>query len=246
MIRVYRDLEELSLAAARLFVESASQAITKGGRFSVALAGGHTPCRLYELLATSPFREMVRWEAVHVFWGDERCVPATDPQNNALMARQALLDHIPLPINHIHPINGDLPPAQAAAAYEGELRTFFGDHPPALDLILLGMGDNAHTASLFPNTPVLRETKRWVAEVYVAEQDMYRVTLTLPLINQAGEVLFLVSGANKAPALQAVLEGPYRPQKYPAQLVHPNSGHPIWLVDKAASHKLNVEPEESF
>jgi 6-phosphogluconolactonase len=245
MIRIYMNLEEISQAAARLFVGLANQAISSRGRFSVALSGGLTPRRLYQLLANPPFREMVHWEAVHVFWGDERCVSATDSLSNALMARQALLDHVPLPADHIHTVKGDLPPAQAAAEYESELRAYFGDHPPVLDLILLGMGDNAHTASLFPNTPVLSEKKRWVADVYVAEQDMYRVTLTPPLINQAREVIFIVSGAEKAHALQAVLEGAYQPHRYPAQLIHPNRGHPLWLVDKAASHKLNVVPKEA-
>jgi 6-phosphogluconolactonase len=243
MIRVFNDLEQLSQAAAELFVDIASQSIAARGRFSVALSGGNTPRGLYEMLASTSFRDKVQWEAVHIFWGDERCVPENDPRSNVLMARQTLLDHLPIPAENIHPIHGDLPPQEAAARYEVELRTFFGSQQPVFDLILLGLGDNAHTASLFPHTPVLNETERWVAEVYVAEQNMVRVTFTVPLINQADQVVFLVSGADKAHALHEVIEGAYQPQEYPAQLIHPNGTHPIWLVDKAAGHKLATPVE---
>lgn len=243
-VRIFKDLEGISQAAAVLFADLAAEAIAESGRFSVALSGGSTPRRLYELLAARPYRDQIQWQAVHFFWGDERCVPADDPRSNFRMAREALLDHVLAPAENIHPIQGDLPPEQAAAQYETGLRKFFGDQPPVLDLILLGMGDNAHTASLFPHTHVLNEKKRWVAEAYVAEQGMYRVTLTAPLINQARQVVFLVSGAEKAFALQNVLEGAYQPQEFPAQLIHPNGAHPIWLLDKAASHKLMVEKNE--
>jgi 6-phosphogluconolactonase len=246
MIRVFQDLESLSQVAAGMFVDLAGQAIAASGRFSVALSGGHTPRRLYEILASAPFRDQIRWSAVHVFWGDERCVPANDPRSNALMAQRALIDHVPVPATNIHPIQGDLPPAEAAVQYESELRDFFDHESPVLDLVLLGLGDNAHTASLFPHTPVLKEKHRWVAEVYVADQDMYRVTLTLPLINHAREVIFLVSGADKATALQNVTEGTYQPLEYPAQLVRPNGARPTWLMDKAAAHKLAVPLETEF
>ena len=245
MIRIFNDLEALSLAAAEMFADMANQAIASRGRFSIALSGGNTPRRLYEILANTSIRERIHWESVHVFWGDERCVPADDSRNNARMARKILLDQVPVPANQIHPIQGDLSPALAATQYETELRDFFGDQPPVLDLVLLGLGANAHTASLFPHTSVLDEKKHWVKEVYVAEQSMYRDTLTALLINQASEVIFLVSGADKATALQSVLEGAYHPHELPAQLIRPNDAHPIWLVDKAASHKLvdeTVEP----
>ena len=244
MIRIFNDLEALSLAAAEMFVDMANQAIASRGRFSVALSGGNTPRRLYEILANTSIRERIHWESVHVFWGDERCVPADNPRSNTRMARKILLDQVPVPANQIHPIQGDLSPALAATQYETELRDFFGDQPPVLDLVLLGLGANAHTASLFPHTSVLDEKKHWVKEVYVAEQSMYRVTLTAPLINQASEVIFLVSGADKATALQSVLEGAYHPHDYPAQLIQPNGTHPIWFVDKAAAHKLIPETVE--
>lgn len=238
MIRVFPDYETLSQAAASLFIDSADQAVAAHRRFNVALSGGSTPRRTYEILATAPFRDQVRWQNVHIFWGDERCVSASDPRSNALMARQALLDRVPVPVENVHPIRGDLPPAQAAAQYESELRAFFGSQPVKLDLILLGLGDNAHTASLFPHSPILDEKERWASEVFVPEQDMYRVTLTAPFINLADQVVFIVSGVEKAHALQMVLEGPYQPEDYPAQLICPQTTHPLWLVDRAASHKL--------
>ena len=244
MIRVFDDLESLSHVAAGIVADLAKEAVHAHGRFSVALSGGSTPRRLYELLADTPFRDKIQWQSVHVFWGDERCVPADDPRSNFRMARETLLDQVPLPAGNIHAVQGNLPPAQAAADYEAELRKFFGDRKPIFDLILLGLGDNAHTASLFPHTEVLNEKERWVADVYVAELDMYRVTFTAPLINQAGQVVFLVCGADKAPALKNVLEGPYQPHEYPAQLIRPRGVHALWLVDKAAGHKLASEAEE--
>ncbi len=239
MIRVLNDLEALSQAAAEIFVDAAEQAIAKRGRFSVALSGGSTPRRLHEILASKPFRKKIKWASVHIFWGDERCVPPDDPRSNFCMARETLLDHVPLPAENIHRMHGEEPPAEAAEAYQNELRTFFGEETPAIDLILLGMGDNAHTASLFPHTSILNENTRWVADVYVAEVEMFRISLTASFINQARDIVFLVSGANKASALQTVLAGAYNPQEYPAQLIRPQSAHPIWLVDKAASQKLS-------
>jgi len=235
MIRVFSDLEGISQAAAEIFVDLAVQAIAMRGRFSVALSGGNTPRRLHEILAE---QTKINWQAIHIFWGDERCVPADDSRSNFRMARETLFSHVPLPAENIHTMRGDLSPADAASQYELDLRAFFGDAPPILDLVFLGLGDNAHTASLFPRTPVLAEKERWVSEVYVAELDMHRITLTAPLINQADQVVFLVSGADKAAALQKVLEGAPQPLQYPAQLIHPASGHPIWLVDKAAGQKL--------
>jgi 6-phosphogluconolactonase len=246
MIRVFNDLDQLSEAAAEMFMDLANQVIHTRGRFIVVLSGGNTPRCLYQLLAAQPYRDKIHWKFIHFFWGDERCVPANDPRNNALMAYQSLIDHIPIPAANIHAVQCDLPPALAAKLYESELKKFFGNQPPIFDLILLGMGENAHTASLFPQTSVLNETERWVAEVYLPEQGMYRVTFTVPLINQANQVVFLVSGADKALALQKVLEGVYQPQEYPAQLIHPNGTHPDWLVDKAASHKLTTEMDDTI
>jgi 6-phosphogluconolactonase len=244
MIRIYNDLEALSQAAAELFTVQSRQASLICGRFSVAISGGETPHLLYEILAASPYRERIHWDEVHIFWSDERCVPEDDPRNNARMARQTLLNHVPIPPDHIHPIRCDHSPQQAADEYEKELKDFFSTQNPNFHLVLLGLGANGHIASLFPHTPVLNEKVKWVSNVYVKELDMHRITFTAPFINQASQVVFLVSGADKAQALENVLEGTYKPHALPAQLIRPNGKQPIWLVDKAASRKLKVQNEE--
>jgi 6-phosphogluconolactonase len=244
MMRIYPNLESLSDAAAQLFAEQAKRAIDARGRFSVALSGGSTPSRTYELLAQPPFRDQVQWATVHVFWGDERCVPVDDPRSNYRMARQALLDHVPIPPVQIHPIPYSREPREAAARYETVLRGFFGERQPRFDMVFLGLGANGHTASLFPGMPVLEERQRWVAEVYVAEQDLYRVTLTVPLLNQAGIVAFLVAGAAKAAVLHEVLEGSQDPTRLPAQLIRPNDGALYWLVDQTVASLLPHEAPE--
>jgi len=241
MIHTFEDIEELSQEAAKHFIEAADIAIRERGRFSVALSGGNTPRTLFVLLAHAPFRSQVDWQNVHIFWSDERCVSPDDPRSNYHMAQETLLAKIPTPIENIHHIQGELKPEAAAAKYEAELQAFFGAEPPAFDLILLGLGDNAHTASLFPHTSALNETKRWVTSVYVEEISMSRITMTAPLINQARKIIFLVSGEDKAPAVKQVLEGSYKPHEYPAQLISPDQARPIWLLDHAAAHKLRAE-----
>ncbi len=243
MIRVYNDLEALSQAAAELFTLQSRVASLVCGRFTVALSGGETPRRMYEILAGSPYTDRIHWKEVHVFWSDERCVSGDDLRNNSLMARHSLLDHVPIPPENIHPILCDVSPEQAAIAYEKELREFFSTSNPNFHLVFLGLGTNGHIASLFPHTSVLNEKERWVTDVYVKELEMFRVTFTAPYINQSGQVAFLVSGADKAQVLEDVLEGPYQPADLPAQLIRPAGVHPLWLVDKAASHKLTMREE---
>jgi len=238
VIQVYPDLESLSRAAAGLFVQQAQQAVQAHDRFSVALSGGHTPRRTYELLAQYPFRARVPWAKVHIFWGDERCVPPDDPRSNARMARRALLDYVPIPQKQIYPIHCAGDSQQAAERYEELLRAFFQGQPPRFDLVFLGLGENGHAASLFPDTPVLDEQERWAAEVYVAEQGLHRVTLTAPLINQAAVVAFLVAGAAKARVLHEVLEGPQNPHRLPAQLIRPLNGELLWFLDGEAATQL--------
>ena len=165
MIEVYPDLESLSRAAAALLVKQANLAVAARGRFSVALSGGATPRRTYELLAAPPWVDQAPWDRVHVFWGDERCVPLDDPRSNARLAKEAWLDHVPIPADQIHPLDCADDPAAAAGQYEAQLREFFAGKPPILDLVLLGLGDNGHTASLFPGTTVLAERERWAAAV---------------------------------------------------------------------------------
>ncbi|MGA2401003.1 MAG: 6-phosphogluconolactonase [Syntrophobacteraceae bacterium] len=249
MIRIYSDLESLSRGAAELFVTQAEAAFKARGRFSVALSGGSTPQKTYETLARAPLRDRIAWNHVHVFWGDERCVTPGDPRGNALSAERSLLGHVPVPAAQIHPIHCAESPEYAARQYEALLRSFFAGGPPRFDLILLGLGENGHTASLFPDSSALREHERWAAEVYVAEQALYRVTLTPPLINQAASVAFIVSGASKAQVLKEVLEGPRDPMRLPAQLVQPelHGGDVYWLVDsEAASHLKGQHDRQAF
>jgi 6-phosphogluconolactonase len=239
MIEVYPDLESLSRAAATLLVEQANLAVAVRGRFSVALSGGVTPRRTYELLAVPPFKDQAPWDRVHVFWGDERCVPLNDPRSNARLAKEAWLDRVPIPGNQIHPWDCANDPATAARQYEAQLRAFFAGQPPILDLVLLGLGEDGHTASLFPGAPALAAGDLWAAAVYVAGAGLYRVTLTAPLINQAAMVVFLVAGGAKACVLREVLHGPRNPARLPAQLIRPQNGELRWLADLAAAASLS-------
>ncbi|MDD2582204.1 MAG: 6-phosphogluconolactonase [Desulfuromonadaceae bacterium] len=238
MIRVCPDLEALSLAAAELFVAEAQQAVRDRGKFVVALAGGNTPHRTYELLARQPFREQIPWQNTHFFWGDERCVPAEDQRSNARMAHQTLLDHVPVPSGQVHPMVCNSSPQEAAAEYEALLVGFFAAGSPRFDLVLLGLGENGHTASLFPGTSALDEQKRWVTEVSVAEEGLRRLSLTAPAINQAALVVFLVSGYAKAPILRKVLENTRAPDGIPARMIKPVDGRLLWLVDRDAASLL--------
>ncbi|MGB9640866.1 MAG: 6-phosphogluconolactonase [Anaerolineales bacterium] len=239
MLQVYPDLETLSVATAKLLATLAEDTIRRQGYFSWALSGGNTPKRLYQLLAEEPYTHQINWQAVHIFWGDERCVPADDPRSNFRMACESLLDHVPIPKQQIHPIPCDENPEQAARVYETELRSFLGRMNAGLDLVLLGLGDNGHTASLFPHSEILQEKERWVRAVFIPQVQMYRVSFTAPFINQAHQVIFLVSGEEKAIALQRVLEGDYQPQELPVQLIQPKSGNLLWMIDKAAGATLS-------
>ena len=241
MIRVYADFEALSRAAADLFVSEARRAAEARGRFAVLLAGGETPRRTYELIATSPFRDRVPWSVVHIFWGDERCVPPDDSRSNAQMARRALLDHVPVPPAQIHPIACSGSPGEGAAEYEELLRTFFAADMPGFDLAFLGLGENGHTASLFPGTAAVAERERWVTEVYVPEEKLHRVTLTVPVINRTALVAFLVTGSGKAEVLREVLEGTADPLLLPARLIRPVKGELLWMVDHEAARLLHPE-----
>jgi 6-phosphogluconolactonase len=240
VIRLCKDPEALSHGAAEFFVRIAREAVAARGRFCVVLSGGGTPRRTYELLAQPPFRDGVDWTMTHVFWGDERCVDPDDPRSNARMAREALLRHVPVPPGQVHPMCRPSP-EEGASLYEALLRDFWGAAAPRFDLILLGLGPDGHTASLFPGDPVLSEVKRWVAPVYVAAPDLHRLTLTAPLLNRARVVAFLVTGAAKATVVRDVLQGPRDPLRLPAQLIHPEGGELHWLLDDEAAGALNQE-----
>jgi 6-phosphogluconolactonase len=238
VIQVCSNAETLSWSATDLFVETAEAAVKARDRFVVALSGGSSPAGLYRNLRKTPWSEKVPWDKTHVFWGDERCVPEDDPRNNARRALGLLLNHVPVPRNQVHPISCERSPQKGAAAYEMLIKDFFAPHTPSFDLILLGLGENGHTASLFPYNPILDEKERLVRELYVSDQDMFRVSLTAPLINQARKVVFLVYGANKSRVLHEVLEGPHEPRRLPAQLIQPTSGELMWLVDEQAASGL--------
>jgi len=240
-IETYPDANHLARAAAEHFATLAAEAIAARGQFSVALAGGSTPRAAYALLAA----EEVDWSRVHVFWGDERCVPPDHPDSNYRLAREALLDHVPPPASNVHRIRGEINPEQAAADYERTLRSFFARRPEEptarFDLILLGMGEDGHTASLFPGMAALHEQTRWVVAHYVDKPRAWRVTLTPVVINAAAQVTFIVAGAGKTDRLRQVLAGPYQPDTLPSQIVRPTDGGLLWMTDEAAVAYLRGE-----
>lgn len=242
-IIVARDLDDLSARAAELVVSLAQRAAAVAdNRFTVALSGGETPKRLYSLLSTPRYAEAIPWKSVHVCWGDERHVPPGDPESNYHMAQEALLSKVPLPRENVHRIPAELADAGAAARdYADTLRGLFNVQPdgvPRFDLVLLGLGPDGHTASLFPGTDVLHDTEHLVAAPWVDKLNTYRITLTPRVLNNAATIVFLVSGANKAETLYEVLDGPRRPDLYPAQLIAPVHGSPVWILDEAAATQL--------
>lgn len=235
-LHVFPDPSALAHAAAERFVELAQAAIDARRRFLVALAGGSTPRPVYRTLAGEPFASRVDWTRVHVFWGDERCVPPDHPDSNYRMARESLLDHVPIPDPNVHRIKGEVVPDWAASSYEMELERVFGPDG-RLDLILLGLGEDGHTASLFPDTTVLEEEEYAVDALYLGKLGAWRVTLTLPVINAARHVLFLVTGEEKADVLARVRSG----EPLPAALVQPEAGAVTWMVDSDAASLLAAD-----
>ena len=233
------DADALAREAAQRFVAAASAAIAARGRFTVALSGGSTPKALFALLAEAPYRDQIAWGNVHLFWGDERCVPPTDEQSNYRMTRETLIDKVALPAAQIHRIPAEDPePTRAARAYATTLRQIFtlgDDEFPTFDLIHLGLGPEGHTASLFPGSPALEETRALVAAPYVEKLSAHRITLTPPVINAAREVQFLVAGAGKAAIVGQILHAQHDPNELPAQIVAPRPGKLVWLLDEAAA-----------
>lgn len=238
MIRIFKNPDQLSQAALEIFIASAQQAIAQKGKFTVALTGGSSPAKLYALLSSDENRGKVDWQNTFVFWGDERWVPIGDEKSNAGAAFKTLLDKIELPKENIFPMwTQGSEPQERAAEYEQLLREHLGTSGE-FDLILSGMGDDGHTASLFPGTEVLHERKKWVDAYYLEPQSMFRITLTEPLLNKAKKNVVLAFGANKAHAFTEVISGARNPEKYPSQLLKPVSGELIWLVDEAAAAGL--------
>ena len=242
MIEIFANADELARGAAEYFVARSGEAVAQKGFFTVALSGGSTPKTLYQLLADTnePFHTQVPWSRTHFFWSDERHVPPDDPESNYRMTYEAMLAHAPVPESNIHRIHGENPDAAAAASdYEQTLLQLTKQILPQLDLILLGLGPDGHTASIFPGSAVLNEAShhpRLVAALWVEKFKTHRITMTLPLLNNSAAVLFLVSGAEKAGIVKEVIEGP---KVYPAQAVQPTHGQLLWMFDQDAAKNLN-------
>ncbi len=247
-IKVVAGPDELSEAGAAEFRSLARRTVQEKGSFTVALSGGSTPRGLYERLSGesgASLQTKLPWKKIHFFWGDERHVPPHHPDSNYRMAVESLISKVPLPRQNVHRIKGELPDAaKAAEEYELELRSFFessAEQLPRFDLVLLGLGSDGHTASLFPGTGAIQEQTRWVVSEWVEKSNAFRITLTAPVLSNASRVIFLVGGKEKAQTLQEILQGDYRPELFPAQLVRPIHGELLWLVDRAAASLLRLD-----
>lgn len=235
MLHIFNTTDEVLHGLAAFFIKAANEAITDNGRFVVSLSGGSSPKSLYELLASDAYKEQVDWTKVYLFFGDERNVPDTDKDSNALMAKKALFDPLSIATTQIFKVDTSLAPAQAAKAYTDTIGTFFNNGKVVFDLVLLGLGDNSHTASLFPHTPILHDDTVSVKDVWLDDQQVYRISFTAPMINQADRIAFLVYGAGKAEAVHHVLKDATDIDEYPAQLIRKDVD---WFLDKAAAVKV--------
>jgi 6-phosphogluconolactonase len=237
MVTIYNTKEEIAKRAADIFLTAAQNAIQERCRFVVALTGGSSPVGMYQLLATPEYQDKIDWGRVFIFWGDERWVALDDERSNTKMSVTTLLSHVPIPKGHIFPMYKEgVTPDEYAIEYEQSIKKVAGDEGK-FDLILLGMGDDGHTASLFPGESVLKEEKKWVSAYYLKSQSMYRITLTAPIINRAREIVVVTFSLTKAYALHEVLYGDYNPERYPAQLLKPINGKLLFLTDTAAANK---------
>lgn len=242
-LEIRPDLNTLMRASAERVASISEAAITARGHFTIALSGGSTPKALYELLA-GEYAKHLDWPNFHIFWSDERCVPPDHPDSNYRAARVTMLDYVPVPMSNIHRMYGEIDPLQAADQYEMMLREFFltrvqeNEPAPRFDLILLGMGEDGHTASLFPGTAAIYSQDRWVVGHHIEKLDTWRLTLTPPAINAAANVILLVVGESKAETLRAVFNEDYQPNILPAQSVDPVAGRALWLVDATAASLL--------
>ena len=234
--RVFPDLDALSRAVLEESLRIVREAVAHRGRCTIALSGGHTPAKMYDLWARE-YSAKTPWDRVHLFWGDERYVPADDPLSNYRMTRETLLSHVPIPAANIHPAPTSLPtPEKAAGAYDAQVRGFFGADEPVYDVTLLGLGPEGHTASLFPGSPALEEKQRWVVAVQVAAKPPNRLTFTLPVLNRSRNTYFLVAGKDKREILAALRSEPdSQPSQYPAGRVRPAHGRVLWFLDQAAA-----------
>ena len=238
-LHIYKNKAELSEAMASWMCEVIENTLKEQENFTLVLSGGSTPQLLYETLASDAYKDKINWSRIHVFWGDERAVPYADERNNARMAHELLLDKVDIPANHVHIMRTDIEPNFATDAYRKMLHDFFDNTSTTFDLVLLGMGDDGHTLSLFPGSPIIEEHDHWVNTVYNTDQAMYRITLMPKIINRSAKIAFMAEGEKKAKMLQLVLQGSYEPTKYPAQIIKPIDGELHWFVDEAAAQELH-------
>jgi len=237
-LHIEKDTKALSDSLAEWLNKYIQQVLAKQDRFTFVLSGGSTPKALYALLAESPYKESIPWEKLHFFWGDERAVPFEDSRNNAKMCYDELLDKVPAKAENIHIMRTDITPEESAAEYEKIVKTYFEGSETTFDFVLLGMGDDGHTLSLFPGTEVIHEQNALATSFFLKAQDMYRITLTAPVVNDAACVAFLAAGAGKAEVLKQVLQGEKNVDRYPSQIIQPVKGELHWFVDEAAAALL--------
>src|ERR1700744_818957 len=237
-LHVFKEPDELSHAVAKWMADVIASTLKKSNRFTIALSGGSTPRLLHKILAADPYKAQIDWSKLHIFWGDERDVPFEDDRNNAKMAYDTLLNFVPVPPSQVHVMRTDIPAAESAQEYEKILHTYFDGAATSFDLVLLGMGDDGHTLSLFPGTAAVHEEKAWAIAYYLKAQDMSRITLTKTIVNKAARVAFLIAGSGKTHALKEVLKGPYNPDLFPSQEIKPSAGELHWFVDEAAAAEL--------
>jgi len=237
-LHVYKSADEVITGLADFCVRTINEVIAAKGECNLVLSGGNSPKKLYELLVSASYKNKVDWSRTWFFFGDERYVPFTDKDNNGLMAKQSLFDPLNIDEAKIFYINTALTPEAAAVDYAQKIIAHFGANPIQFDLVLLGLGDNAHTASLFPHTKVLYEMKALVSALFIDEIQSYRITMTAPLINEAHEIAFLVYGAAKATAVHNILEGERDIDNYPAQLIEAEEGTVYWFLDEAAAELI--------
>ena len=237
-MHIASDTGRLSHDLAAWLSDYIKDVLSERDRFTFVLSGGSTPKQLYALLAEPPYRDAIDWEKVHFFWGDERAVPFEDERNNAKMCYDELLNKVPVNQDHIHIMRTDIAPEESASEYEKVLKQYFDDSEITFDFVLLGMGDDGHTLSLFPGTEVIHEENAWVKAFYLPAQEMFRITLTAPVVNNAACVAFLAAGAGKAETLKHVLKGDSNVDLYPSQIIKPTKGQLHWFVDQAAAVML--------
>ena len=238
-LHIYKIADEVIEELANYFVQTVNTAIKERNECTVVLSGGNSPKKLYELLTSPDYSRQVDWGKIYFFFGDERYVPFNDPQNKGNMVKKALFEPLMIPDANIFYINTAVPPDESAKKYAQRIRSHFKNDPLQFDLIILGLGDNGHTASLFPHTPVLKEKKALVRAVYLEDQPSYRITMTAALINEAHAIAFLVYGAAKATAVYEVIEGKKDFETYPAQLIVPEEGKVHWFLDANAAKNLS-------